>query len=200
MIVHQCEQGSPEWFELRRGVPTASQFHRILTGKGKLSAGADQYICELIADKMRLGPPLVTYRSGPMRDGQATEAEARSWYEMEVDLDVQRVGFVTTDDGRFGCSPDSLVGDHGGLELKCPTGKVHAGYVLAGEHVPRQYRPQVHGALAVTDRQFWDFLSYSAGMPPLLVRVCPDWYTETLRDALELFWEKYQKALAKMGR
>lgn len=33
MIIHQCEQRSPEWYELRRGTPTASGFARIVSGK-----------------------------------------------------------------------------------------------------------------------------------------------------------------------
>lgn len=31
-----CEQNSPEWYEARRGIPTASEFASILSaGKGK---------------------------------------------------------------------------------------------------------------------------------------------------------------------
>lgn len=35
MKVYLCEQTSPEWWSLRRGVPTASDFSSILTAKGK---------------------------------------------------------------------------------------------------------------------------------------------------------------------
>jgi len=200
MKIIDCEQYSVEWWQAKKGVPSASNFDRILTAKtGKASAQAEDYIAELIAD---LHTDLLPERAElagtrAMRNGLELEPEARRWYALVRDVDVQRVGFCVTDDGRFGCSPDGLVGDEGGLELKCPLGKTQVKYLRAGT-LPDEYRPQVHGALIVSGRPWWDFLSYCPGLPPLLIRVRPDDYTERLRQALESFWADYKTALANI--
>lgn len=200
MKIIECQQGSPEWFEARKGIPTASRFSKILTPKTlKLSASADDLICELIGERMSLIPPegADAFMNRAMRWGTECEAEARAWYAMEADMDVRQVGFVLTDDGRIGASPDGLVGDDGGLELKCPQASTQVAYLLAGE-LPAEYKAQVHGALIVTNRKWWDFLSYHPGLPPLLIRVFPDEYTVVLMEALDHFYARYQAALARV--
>ena len=193
-----CTQLSPEWFELRRGRPTASQFDRIMTPKTmKLAAAHDDYINELIAETFHPGPltDLAIAPSRAMQRGTDCEPEARAFYAMQSGVDVVQVGLVETDDGRFACSPDGLVGDDGCLELKCPSGKVHVGY-LRDWDLPAEYRCQVHGQLIVTGRDWVDFLSYYSGSPSqFLIRVVPDRFTVALRGVLDEFWDKYQKAL-----
>lgn len=196
----ECPQGSDTWFELRKGVPTASRFDRILTArKMKISGQADGLIAELIGEKFSLITPenVEHYTNRAMRWGEECEAEARRWYSLETNGDVLQVGFCLTDDGRFGCSPDGLVGEDGGLELKCPQPKTQVEYLLANE-LPAEYKAQVHGALIVTEREWWDFLSYAPGLPPFVVRVTPNSYTRELRVALEMFWERYQESLARV--
>ena len=200
MITHDCIQLSPAWFELRRGIPTACNFDRILTPKTmKLAAAADDFICELIAERFHLGPihDLGPSPSKAMLHGTNTEPEARRFYAMDSGLEVQQAGFCTTDDGRFGCSPDGLVGAEGLLELKCPLGKTHVGYLLAGE-LPSEYRAQCHGQLIVCGRQWLDFLSYVPGLPPFKVRVVPDDFTRALMVALEQFHERLEKAIQRI--
>lgn len=195
MIEHLCEQLSDEWWELHRGRPTASSFSKILTPKTcKVSAQAEDYICELIASKYAIDLPRGGFENDHTRNGINTEPEARRWYEMECGEDVRQVGFVTTDDGRFGCSPDGLVGEDGGLELKCPSGKVHVAYSLVGG-LPDEYKAQVHGCLVVTGRSWWDFCSYHPGLPPLRVRVTRNSYTDLLQRELDTFWGRYQDKL-----
>ena len=48
MIELPCQQGSVEWFEARLGIPTASEFSRIVTPTGKLSAARVTYMGELL--------------------------------------------------------------------------------------------------------------------------------------------------------
>jgi hypothetical protein len=197
----ECQQGSIEWWAARRGVPTASGFDRIITPKTmKLAAAHVEYACELIGDMHRLDDADARdgYTSPAMQNGIDTEPEARAWYEMENSVTVERVGFITTDDGRFGCSPDALVGDMGGLELKCPRQKAQVRYLLGGRVVPDEYKAQVHGNLIVTGRAWWDFLSYCPGLPTLIVRVEPDKFTAALKSVLEEFWGSYTEMLAKV--
>ena len=57
-----------------------------------------------------------------LEQGMIVEEEARPWYALEYDKLVKQVGFITTEDGRFGCSPDGLIeGEECGLEIKSPT-------------------------------------------------------------------------------
>lgn len=196
MKTFRFAQYSEEWWKTRKGVPTASNFGKVFTAKTmKPSASQDDYIAELIADRVDTTPPefIAQDITPDMMHGLETEGEARAFYAMDRDVDVDEVGFCLTDDGRFGCSPDGLVGDDGGLELKCPQLKTQVKYLLAGG-LPDEYRGQVHGSLIVTGRAWWDFLSYAPGLPPLLLRVEPDAYTKALAAALEPFWAKYQEA------
>jgi hypothetical protein len=195
MIVIPCEQYSEAWWAARKGKPTASRFGEILTAKTmKPSASARGYICELIAESMLMGPPEWIrendVQTRAMANGAYKEPEAREWYGFSTLQPLVQVGFVTTDDGRFGCSPDALVGDDGGLELKCPLLKTHIGYLLDGG-LPADYMGQVHGSMIVTGRKWWDFLSYCPGLPPLLVHTEWSEYTDKLQAALDPFFELY---------
>jgi hypothetical protein len=202
MVFHDVIQGSDDWYELRRGIPTASNFSRIITAKTmKLSAQADDYICELVGDKYSHFMPerVENYTTRPMQFGQMAEEEARRFYSLERNVDVTNGGFATTDDGRFGCSVDAFVGDDGCLEIKAPLAKTQVRYLLDGG-LPADYRAQVAGHLIVSGRAYCDFLAYAVGLPPLLVRVVPDEFTAKLRDALEQFWAKYQQAISDLER
>jgi hypothetical protein len=199
MKIFNFEQYTPQWFKQRRGVPTASDFHRIITpAKWQYAAGADSYINDLIADRYRPCYGYVDDRiTTAMAEGSTMEPTARRFYEFERDVSVEQIGFALTDDERFGCSPDGLVGQPGGLECKSPRHHTHVGWLRDGV-IPAQHLAQVHGCLIVTGREWWDFLSYAEGLPPLLVRVTPDEKTEALRAALNRFWDEYQTALAKV--
>lgn len=202
MKTFRFPQYSEDWWRVRKGVPTASNFGKVFTAKTmKPSASQDDYIAELIADRVDPTPPefVVQYTNPEMMHGLETEGEARAFYAMDRDVEVEEVGFCLTDDGRFGCSPDGLVGEDGGLELKCPQLKTQVKYLLAGT-LPDEYRGQVHGSLIVTGRAWWDFLSYAPGLPPLLLRVTRDEYTDALEAALEPFWVRYQQAWETIRR
>ena len=199
MRVIECDQYSARWWEVRRGVPTASEFSNIITpARGEFSKSAVTYACKLIADRYdgNYGPQS-EFATAAMRTGTVMEPEARRFYEFNRDCEVEQVGFVLTDDGRFGCSPDSLVGDDGVLELKSPKAETHVRYILDGK-LPDEYKPQCHGLLIVTGRQWCDFMSYVPGFPKFLIRVEPDVFTDKLRDGLEKFWPLYQEMLSKV--
>lgn len=200
MQVFDFPQYSPQWWAIRRGVPTGSNADRvIMPKKAQLSSQAEGYACDLIAEKYdAYYGQQDEYVTAAMKNGTIMEPESRRFYEFTRDCEVQQVGFVLTDDGRFGCSPDSLVGDDGGLELKNPKTSTHVRYLNNGG-LPDEYRPQCHWFLVVTGRAWIDFMSYSPGLPHLLVRVEPDDYTEKLRGCMEQFWELYQRLDAKIA-
>jgi hypothetical protein len=167
MIIIPCEQGSPEWLAARVGIPTASNFDRIITPKTmKLSQSADSYMCELLAEWM-LAASLDSYVSEWMQRGKDLEDSAIAYYELQRDIETEKVGFLVHDDLLAGCSPDRLVGDDGGLEIKCPSPAKHVANLL---EMTNQYRAQVQGALWITGRKWWDLMSFHPDMPTALVR------------------------------
>jgi predicted phage-related endonuclease len=198
------EQGSEQWFEARRGRPTASNFDRIATPTGNASSQAEDYMIELIADCIR--PDMVDFIGNRHTDrGNELEPAARDEFAEIMQLDVRQVGFITRDDEIVGCSPDALIYDRdeivAGLEIKCPLAKNHARYVLDGE-LPAKYAPQVHGSMAVTGLNRWFFMSYCEGMRPFIVQVDRDAYTEKLSAALDRFvidyWDMREKLIPQL--
>jgi hypothetical protein len=111
---------------------------------------------------------------------------------------VERVGFCATDDGRCGASPDGLLGDDNGLEIKCPAPHTHLKYLTAGV-VPPEYRLQVQTCMYVTGRSAWTFVSYSRFFPPLIVHAHRDPKAqEAIGAALDIFWNRYHEAEAAL--
>lgn len=193
------EQGSLEWVRVRLGMPTASNFDSLVTPKSKKpSASADRYLREILAE-WTLGHPLEWGSSGWTERGTEMEAEARRWYEFDREVEVREVGFVMRDDGLVGGSPDGLVGDDGGLEIKCPAAHTHVGYVLQPDALVASYVGQVQGLLYLTGRGWWHMLSYCPGFPEVVVRVEPDpEYHEALEGVLEGFLGRVEKGKARL--
>jgi hypothetical protein len=204
-----CEQRSPEWYALRRGIPTASEFHRIITPvQGQLSKQCDSYIYELIG--ALVDPNGASdesgFDNGHMERGRQLEPEARGWFSLSLDVDIKQVGFCLSDCGRWGCSPDGWYVDAAtslphGLEIKVPKTSTHAAWLHAGG-LPDSYKCQVHGGMVVTGLSRWSFLSYqpnSVALPPLLVQVERDEFTDKLSRALEQFSNRFQEVADRLG-
>lgn len=172
MIIIDCVQGSPEWWAARCGVPSASEFDKILTpAKLEPSKSADGYMNKLIAEWYR-GKPDETFQSEWMKRGNEFEEEARQWYAFTQDCEPRKAGFCKTEGSDvllYGCSPDALVGEPGGLEIKSVISGTMVGYVMENR-IPLEYKLQVIGSLLVTGREWWDFLVYHPDFKPLLIR------------------------------
>lgn len=200
MIILDVEQGSPEWFEARRGIPTASNFDKILTATKKMSTQASKYMIELIADKHN--PEETEQFSNIWTErGKSLEEEARSYYELITDLDVQQVGLVYLDDMKqVSCSPDGLIQDDGGIEIKCLKASTHIEMFLNGG-IPVKYVPQIQGNLWVTGRQWWDFFAYHPSFKCIKIRVGRDEeYIQKLREAISSFLDQMAKLEAEIIR
>jgi hypothetical protein len=199
MIRLDCAQGSDEWIDARLGVPTASQFHRIITPKTmKPSSAAETYAHELLAEEL-LGHSLDEGESQFMTRGSALELSAVQFYEFNRDEHTERVGFILLDNLRAGCSPDRLVGENGGLEIKCPSAAIHVAYMLGSD--AEKYRCQVQGALWITGREWWDQLSYNPEMQPVLIRHQRDEeFIAKLSAAVNVFAEYLDECRAKLVR
>ncbi len=186
------KQGSPEWVKARLGLVTASEADALVSPEGKVRTGAGplSYLYRKLTEKI-LGFQLNDFSSLDMSNGSIIEMEAIPWFEFEHEMKVERVGFCTDDAGRYGFSPDGLLGDDGGLEIKCPSPAVALQYYIENV-VPKDYILQLQFSLYVSKRKWWKFLSYSRQWPPLLLHVEPDEKIQTAIDrALGIFLEKF---------
>ena len=188
MRIERCEQGSPEWLALRTGRITASEVgdataFLVRDGRegrkvGDSSGARDTYKLAL-AGEILTGNATETFVSKWMERGTALESQARIAYELNFDCMVDQVGFVVHPTiARSGASPDGLVDEDGGLEIKCPKIETHLKYLKARK-LPKEYEPQVMWNLACTERQWWDFISYcpemkDSGLKMFRIRVYRD--------------------------
>lgn len=184
-IYVKCEPRSREWFYMRLGVPTSSEFHKIVTPGGKLSSQAEGYAHTLLAEAM-LGRPLESPETQWMVRGQELEDEAIKAYEL-LARETSPGGFITNDECTLGCSPDRLVGDDGILEMKVPAPNTHVGYLVSRDFGKEKW-PQVQGQLLVSGRKWVDLMSYHPELPPIIVRAERDEkYMAVLEPALASF-------------
>ena len=206
-------QGSDEWLAARVGKITASRFKDVLTeprGKadreaGVLSDTATSYLYEILGEQIT-GQAAPHYETAAMEWGHTWEPVARQVYTDITGRAVRETGFLQHPTiAGVGCSPDGLVGDDGGCEIKCPyTAKEHLRTVLGGE-IPKQYLAQVQGAMWITGRDWWDFISYnprflSTADAFVCVRVARDSkYIEHLHHACERFLARIGVALSTMA-
>jgi hypothetical protein len=191
MIVHdEFGQGSVAWLYARAGIPTASEFGNLVTPKKlEIRSGEtfNSYVSRKLAEKW--GGPIMGFTSFATDQGGILETEGRAWFEFEHEP-IRQVGFITTDDGKVGCSPDGLL-KVGGIEFKCPQVENHVRYLLAGK-LPDDYLLQVQGCMYVTGEEVWKFVSYRRKFPALVLNVQRDEKVqEAIRDALDLFQQKF---------
>lgn len=200
MIHHKVVQGSAEWLKVRSGIPSASCADKILAPKTlKLSSQATAYRNRLVAEHV-LGTFFeeVKIWSSSMEEGIEREQEATDYFSLVTGLTVEECGFITDDDGRYGCSPDRIVSDGAPLEVKNPTAPVQVGRVLTGE-LPDEYRLQVYMQMWIMQAPHAWFLSFYPGLPELLVKVEPDLTVlAALHTALDQFCEDLDAAKARM--
>lgn len=162
MIHTDIDQGSAEWFALRRGRVTGSCIADVMAkGQGKTR---DSYMAKLLCERLT-GETEESFQSADMLRGKEMEPAGRATYTLTTGLDVLQVAFVEHPDiDLAGCSPDGLIGDDGGLELKCPKVTTHIDTLQTGK-IPGNYMKQIQWNMACTGRRWWDYASYNGTLP-----------------------------------
>ena len=160
-----------------------------MTPTGLESKAERKYRAELCVEWVT-GEPVKDFDSEWTEYGKLNEPKARAFYEFRNDCTVDHVGMMVADDGSYAGSPDGLVGEDGGLELKCVNPTDHLLYLSEGV-CPREYVPQVQGCLWISGREWWDFMSWHRDFPPFVKRVYPDerWHA-ALSKAMPEFLER----------
>ena len=113
------------------------------------------------------------------------EGDARDLYVFLKDVEPQRVGFIRN--GKKGCSPDSLIGSDGMLEIKTKLAHIQVELLLTGK-LPTEHVPQLQGQLWIAEREWVDFVSYWPKARPFIKRVHRDEpYIKALAAAVDQF-------------
>jgi hypothetical protein len=198
-IYNEIEQGTPEWHDVRRGIPTASTIAGIITPKTIKAANnpdSRAIVAHLVAERIT-GYTEPSYVSSEMERGHFEEPLARDVYSEHYALATE-VGFMVRDDWgfRIGFSPDGVVGDDGLIEIKSRRQKKHLATILADE-VPVENIAQCQVGLLVSGRGWLDYVSYCGGMPLWTKRVYPDpkWQTAIV-EAVTAFEETAARMIA----
>lgn len=158
-------QGSEEWLRARVGSLGGSRMQeavaRTKTGYG---ASRANLMAELICEQLT-GQPTNKFITQAMQDGTDREPEGRNAYSFYSGNTVDQVGLIRhpTIEGSH-VSPDGLIGEDGGLELKCPQPAAHL-ETLLGQEIPLRYVTQMMWLMAVTGRQWCDYASYNPSFP-----------------------------------
>lgn len=163
-----CVQGTEEWHLARAGVPTASKFATVMAkGEGKTRS---KYMRQL-AGEIITGKPMESFSNAHTDRGHVMEPEARELYAFATDTSPEQVGFIRN--GPKGCSPDSLIGDSGMLEIKTKLPDLLI-ECLERDEFPSEHRAQCQGALWVAEREWIDIVVYWPAMPVFIKRAHRD--------------------------
>lgn len=194
-----CEQGTPEWFEARRGLPTASEFGTIMaSGRGGGESKTRKTYMLKLAGEIITGELMEAYTNPHIERGKIMEAEARSHYAFVKDIEPQRVGFVRDD--HKGCSPDSFVGADGMLEIKTALPHI-LGDIILRDEFPPEHKPQTQGGLWVCEREWIDLIVYWPKMPNFIKRAYRDEdYIKKLAAAVDQFNDELNETVEKLRR
>ena len=156
------DQGSQAWLESRMGKVTASALSNVMMAK--TAAGYQNYMAQLICERLT-GEPVETFKSAAMEHGTETEPQARAFYELDTGNEVVECGFIPHPTlANSGASPDGLIGDDGGLEIKAPQPAKHIKNLMGGT-IDKAYMLQMQWGMACTGREWWDFVSFNPSFP-----------------------------------
>lgn len=193
MRVINVEQGTDEWLAARLGVPSASSFGRLITPTGRRAKTFDAYVSQLVDERVT-GLLDRIPQNDAMARGSELEPEARAYYEFMSGNTVVEMGFIKHPILEAGCSPDGFVGTDGGIEIKCPLDNNHQKTLDANE-MPSKHIPQVQGCMWITERKWWDFISYHPEMDSFITRVeRDDEYINRLAEAVTEACKAIEKA------
>lgn len=154
MKIHNFDQGTPEWFEIRKGKITASHAQAI----GNNGKGLDTYINQVMAEYFS-SAEREQFGNEHTERGNELEPTARSIYEMDNNLEVEQIGFCELDEF-IGCSPDGLIKEDGMIEIKSPDDKTYFN-ILMEEKIDSAYEWQCQMNMLILDRKWCDLIYYN---------------------------------------
>ena len=157
MIIHNVQQKTDDWYKLRLGKFTGSDFHICMSDKETLTK--KRMIAKKAAEKITGALSDQDFSSIHIQRGNELEGEAITIYEFEKDVVVEDIGFCELDE-YIGCSPDGFVGDDGMIEVKCKDNHSFLQSVI-DDKVDPMHMTQIQFNLMVTGRKWCDYVLYN---------------------------------------
>lgn len=170
MIIHTMEQRSIAWHNVRAGKLTGSNAQAIAAGGKGLETLVYATLAEKYASKKEDG-----YTSEDMLRGIELEAQARDTYSLMYE-EVQEVGFIEHDE-YSGVSPDGLIGEDRGIEIKCVNNSNFFKLMVNGlKSVESKYLWQCQMFLLVSERKYIDLVFYNTNFEKnmIIFRILPE--------------------------
>jgi hypothetical protein len=194
-VFEDLQQGTDEWRQIRAGLPTASMFSAILAkGEGKTRRS---YLYRLAAEIIT-GEPTESFTNGALERGKAMEAEARATYCLLHGAEPKNVGFIKN--GNKGCSPDSLLGTDGVLEIKTQRADLLIETIFKDEF-PSEHKAQSLGNIWIAEREWLDIAVYWPRMPLFTKRIFrDDVYIAKLAQAVDEFNDELAATVDRLRR
>lgn len=190
-------QNSDAWLKMRRGILTASNIMKILTPAKLEISKATGYLhtfCRQSLDEMPFGH----FSTRHTDRGHIEESLALQVYEAKHG-GLKRCGFVlnTLHGYKIGCSPDALIGDDGGVQVKSFTPDVQFGNIVEDKiHNDDMLQSQME--LFVTQRKYWRMIYQSSGTEQMITDILPiDKYQVAIKAACDNFYERFAETMAK---
>lgn len=158
------KQNTDEWFNLRLGKVTSSNFHKIMANPGKaFGKPAIEYAQKLSLEVVTgLRDESSSYSNSYMARGHELEPVAIDLYEIEKFTRITNGGFNYS--GRIGDSPDGNVGENGCIEVKSVIPNTQWIRLKKGG-IDTAYKWQIQGHLEYGGKEWCDFVSYCPEMP-----------------------------------
>lgn len=187
-MIHEVEQGSEWWFMLRLGRITASNFKDMFSKPNTISF--QKLINNCVFEKLTNEIP-ESFKSEWMQRGNDLEPLAFERYQQIKEFEDVKKGPFYSKGEFFGASPDGVVGDKGGLEIKCPSPHVFIDYLLSNK-LPSVYKWQVHGQMNVCGFDWVDFFPFHPDLKSNPIRVYRD---EKIDSELELKMKEVEEII-----
>jgi hypothetical protein len=192
---YDIEQNSEAWLKMKRGVLSASNICKVLTPARLEISKTTGYLYEFCRQRVD-DMPYGDFSTRHTDRGHIEESLALQVYEAKFG-GLKRCGFVenTKHGFKIGCSPDALVGDEGGVQVKSFTPNVQFGNIIE-DKIENCHALQVQMELFVTERQWWDVIYQSSGTHQVVTRVYPDEAKQVkIKEACADFYSRVEIAM-----
>lgn len=200
-------QGSAEWLKERSGFVTASRFRHVI-GKGakdQYLKAREDYLIEIVTERLT-GEPVMKSHGDIGEYGKTLEGYARLAFEAETGLMVREAEFISHPTHKWvGGSPDGLIGEDIGLEIKCPASSIIHLKTILDQAMPLEHMAQVQGNMWITGRKSWYFASYDARMPEhlrLFYKLIErdDKFIESMESEILKFLDEVEAFMSKLPK